>query len=157
MRTSFYNAKNWLNYIYLINFMGIFNRLKEQAKEGVKEGKDAKEVLSNFTESLLNLGYIKDAGKIYEDTDSYYLYALTFDSYTEVCVAVEVKDEAGALAAIIGVLGEQDVNVEYMYGLSTEGIDAYIVMKLSNNEKANEIFTKYNIKTLSNEDIAKIK
>lgn len=55
-------------------------------------GEDAKEVLSYFTESLLNLGYIKDDGQIYEDTDSYYLYALTFDSYTEVCVAVEVKD-----------------------------------------------------------------
>lgn len=57
-------------------------------------------------------------------------------SVTDV-IAVEVKDEAGALAAIIGVLGEQDVNVEYMYALTNrvKGL-AYMIIRPNDQAKA---------------------
>lgn len=57
-------------------------------------------------------------------------------SVTDV-LAVEVKDEAGALASIIGVLGAQDVNVEYMYALTNriKGL-AYMIIRPNDQAKA---------------------
>ncbi|MBQ0099221.1 MAG: amino acid-binding protein [Firmicutes bacterium] len=80
-----------------------------------------------------------------------------FSTMTTDVVIVKISHKAGSLQELVKTFSINDINVEYMYGLSTEGIDAYIVMKLSNNDKANEIFVKNNITTLSNEDVAKIK
>ena len=50
--------------------------------------------------------------------------------------AVEVPDEAGGLAQVLGVLAEAHVDVEYMYSLFThrEG-HAYMVMRVSDDPK----------------------
>ena len=50
--------------------------------------------------------------------------------------AVEVPDEAGGLAALLCLLAENHVDVEYMYSLFThkEG-KAYMVMRISNEPK----------------------
>ena len=58
-------------------------------------------------------------------------------------LAVEVKDEPGALSNMISVLGENDVNIEYMYALNTkkEGV-AYMIIKVSDKQKAVEILDK---------------
>ena len=80
-----------------------------------------------------------------------------FSTMTTDVVIVKISHQAGSLQNLVKNFSENDINVEYMYGLSTEGIDAYIVMKLSNNNNANEFFAKSNIITLSNEDVSKIK
>lgn len=80
-----------------------------------------------------------------------------FSTMTTDVVIVKISHQAGSLQNLVKNFSENDINVEYMYGLSTEGIDAYIVMKLSDNNNANEFFAKNNIITLSNEDVSKIK
>ena len=50
--------------------------------------------------------------------------------------AVEVPDQAGGLAQVLGVLAEAGVDVDYMYSLFThkEG-NAYMVMRVSDDPK----------------------
>ncbi len=62
---------------------------------------------------------------------------------------VSLPHTAGALQSILRVISDEEISVEYMYGLSVESQDASIVVKTSNLEKADEIFAKHGIKTLS--------
>ena len=57
-------------------------------------------------------------------------------SVTDV-LAVEVKDEPGALSSLIAVLGDKDVNVEYMYALTNriKGV-AYMIIRPNDQAKA---------------------
>ena len=52
-------------------------------------------------------------------------------------LAVEVKDEPGALSSLIAVLGDKDVNVEYMYALTNriKGV-AYMIIRPNDQAKA---------------------
>ncbi len=79
-----------------------------------------------------------------------------FSTTTSDVVIVEISHKSGSLKNLVELLSENDINIEYMYGLSIEGVDAYIVMKLSNVEKTLDILNKNKIKTLSNEDISKL-
>ncbi len=63
-------------------------------------------------------------------------------SVTDV-LAVEVKDEAGALADLITILGDNGVNVEYMYALTTHKQDvAYMIIRPNDQAKAIEVLDK---------------
>ena len=55
----------------------------------------------------------------------------------------------GALQNILRVISNEELNVEYMYGLSVAGEDAYIVVKTSNIPRAEEVFTQQGIVTIS--------
>ena len=66
---------------------------------------------------------------------------------------VEIGHKSGTLSDLVGFLSDKGIAVEYMYGLSTEGSKAYVVMKLSDVALANEVFDKNNVKTLSEADI----
>ena len=73
---------------------------------------------------------------------------------TDVLV-LSINHEAGSLQGLLEILAENDVNVEYMYGLSIDGDEASVVLKASDINKAESIFNTRNVKTLSSEDIAK--
>ena len=60
---------------------------------------------------------------------------------------------AGALQSVLRVISDEEISVEYMDGLSAESNDASIVVKTSDLEKADEIFAKHGIKTLSYTDL----
>ncbi|MBQ8405688.1 MAG: amino acid-binding protein [Clostridia bacterium] len=62
---------------------------------------------------------------------------------------VSLPHTAGALQSILRVISDEEISVEYMYGLSVESQDASIVVKTSDLEKADEVFAKHGIKTLS--------
>ena len=62
---------------------------------------------------------------------------------------VSLPHTAGALQSILRVISDEDISVEYRYGLSVESNDASIVVKTSDLEKADEVFAKHGIKTLS--------
>lgn len=68
-------------------------------------------------------------------------------------LVVGISHEVGSLQNLLGLLSDEDINIEYMYGLSVDDIDASVVMKVSDLKKADEILTKNNVKTLSNEEI----
>ena len=62
---------------------------------------------------------------------------------------VSLPHTAGALQSILRVISDEEISVEYMYGLSVESQDASIVVKTSDLEKADEVFAKHGIKTVS--------
>ena len=64
---------------------------------------------------------------------------------------VQVPHTPGALQGILQIIAAEELNVEYMYGLSTSGEEASIVVKTSDLDKADEVFEKHGIETLSYE------
>ena len=62
---------------------------------------------------------------------------------------ISLPHETGALQGILRVISDEEISVEYMYGLSVASEDASIVVKTSDPAKADEVFAKHGIKTLS--------
>ncbi len=60
----------------------------------------------------------------------------------------------GGLQEVLRVISEEELAVEYMYGLSMHGGDASIVVKTSDLEKADAIFQKRGVETLSYEQLS---
>ena len=63
---------------------------------------------------------------------------------------------SGALYPILVVLNEANINIEYMYGLSIESDDAYVVLKASDTQKIDEVLAANGIHTLSCEELANL-
>ena len=74
-------------------------------------------------------------------------------SVTDV-LAVEVKDEAGALADLITILGDNGVNVEYMYALTNriKGV-AYMIIRPNDQAKAIAALEGSGMKIVSTEQL----
>ena len=70
-------------------------------------------------------------------------------------VAAQVKDVPGGMADIIDAVGAVGVNIEYMYGLSIDGEDAFVVLKVSDSLKTDQLFKANNIKTLTAEELSR--
>lgn len=72
---------------------------------------------------------------------------------TEV-IAVEVADKPGGLAAILNVMKENSINVEYMYAFVQKSAgNAIIIFRFDELEKAIEVLLKADIRILKGEDI----
>lgn len=69
---------------------------------------------------------------------------------------IKIQHKAGSLQELLKVIDDNGVNIEYMYGLSIEGSDAYVVLKASDIAKVDEILTKNNIETISCEMLSKM-
>ena len=68
-------------------------------------------------------------------------------------IILKIDHEVGSLQKLLQMLSENNVNIEYMYGLSIDGDEASVVLKTSNLEKTDEVLNKNGVKTLSYEDI----
>ncbi len=68
-------------------------------------------------------------------------------------LVVEISHVPGELQTLLEILTIANINVEYMYGLSIEGLNASVVMKTSNNVLADDVLSVNGIKTLSNDKI----
>ena len=64
---------------------------------------------------------------------------------------LKIPHTPGSLQKILHVIADEELNVEYMYGVSVAGKDASIVIKTSDLEKADEVFARHGIETLSYE------
>ena len=62
---------------------------------------------------------------------------------------VKVPHVPGSLQNILRVIADEELSVEYMYGLSVGGEEASIVVKTSDLERANSVFEKHKIETIS--------
>ena len=73
-------------------------------------------------------------------------------------LAVAIPDEPGGLNNVLQVLGDGDVNVEYMYaflgGKNSE--HAYMIFRVTDNDKAVEILTKNKISLVSQDHICEL-
>lgn len=72
---------------------------------------------------------------------------------TDVLV-LKITHQSGSLQQLLKILSDNDVNIEYMYGLSIDGEEASVVLKTSNIEKAESVLSKQGVKTLSTKDIS---
>ncbi len=79
-----------------------------------------------------------------------------FSSMLTEILIVKVPHVAGALQSILTLIAENDIDIEYMYGLSVESTDATIVVKTNELDKACELFKANNIGTMSSDEIASL-
>lgn len=75
------------------------------------------------------------------------LTAAGFSSMLTDVFILKVPHTPGGLQNILRAISDEEISVEYMYGLSVDGADASIVLKTSDLEKADEIFAKRGIET----------
>ena len=69
-------------------------------------------------------------------------------------VAAEMKDESGALYDIMSVLGNADINIDYMYAFtSTVNSGAYVVLRVDDNNATEKVLEENGIKVLASADI----
>ena len=118
-------------------------------------------ILAKFTKVLLendinmkalSVSETADFGilRILVDKTDYCVGVLKENNYlttlTDV-VAVEVPDRPGALHEVAKILGDNNVNIEYLYSTLIKE-NAMIVLRVDNNEKAVGILNNNGIKTL---------
>ncbi len=69
-------------------------------------------------------------------------------------VAVEVSDQPGGLAAILKILNEQNINLEYMYAFGEKNADkAIVVFRFDDPDRAIAVLTKNSIRVLGKKDV----
>lgn len=69
-------------------------------------------------------------------------------SITEV-IAVRIADKPGALNAVLELLFEKDISVEYAYAFITRSKDdAYVILRVEDNERAIEVLQKGGVSLL---------
>ena len=69
---------------------------------------------------------------------------------------IKIPHKVGSLQRLLGVIDENGVSIEYMYGLSIESDKAYVVLKASDVNKVDRILDENGICTISCEDLKKI-
>ncbi len=69
---------------------------------------------------------------------------------------IKIPHKAGSLQELLRAIDKGGVNIEYMYGLSIESDEAYVVLKASDSEKIDAILSENGVRTLSCEDLANI-
>ncbi len=67
---------------------------------------------------------------------------------------IKIPHKVGSLQQLLNAIDKGSVNIEYMYGLSIESDDAYVVLKASDISKVDAILAAENIETVSCEHIA---
>lgn len=69
-------------------------------------------------------------------------------------LAVGVSDQPGGLAAITQLMADYDLSVEYVYAFITRTKnEAYVILKVTDAERAMEIFQKQGIHMLTEKEI----
>ena len=66
---------------------------------------------------------------------------------------IQIPHKVGSLQTLLKAIDENGINIEYMYGLSVDSDEAYVVLKASNTEKIDEILSENGIKTITCEEL----
>jgi len=69
-----------------------------------------------------------------------------------VCI-IKIPHKVGALQELLGAIDENGINIEYMYGLSIEADNAYVVLKASDAAAADAVLKANGIETVSGEEL----
>ena len=108
--------------------------------------------LSDTTEYGLLRLIVNDA-----DSGKVALSSAGFSSIVSNVYIVKIPHVAGSLQELLLKVEKSDINIEYMYGLSIENDDAYVVFKPSDADKTAALFEKEGVETLTPEDLLKTK
>ena len=68
---------------------------------------------------------------------------------------IKIPHKVGSLQDLLKAIDESGVNIEYMYGLSVDGDDAYVVLKTNDVTKVDAILEAHGIETVACDHIAK--
>lgn len=68
-------------------------------------------------------------------------------------IVVDTTDRPGGLAKVLNVIGQKNLNVEYLYSLGTRGERAYIALRFDNPDKAIAAFQESGVVVVSREDL----
>ncbi len=69
-------------------------------------------------------------------------------------IGIEIPDTPGGLSKVLRVIADNGINVEYLYAFITvAGENAYVVLRVEDNENAARIMEKNGIKLISQHDI----
>ncbi len=72
-------------------------------------------------------------------------------------IAVSVDDTPGGLAKVVSILGDNDINIEYLYAFVLNSAkNACVVLRVADNERAEKILAQNGVKILTEEDIDSI-
>ena len=66
---------------------------------------------------------------------------------------IKIPHKVGSLQELLKVIDKNGVSIEYMYGLSIESDEAYVVLKASSTEKIDKILADNGIKTITCEEL----
>ena len=69
---------------------------------------------------------------------------------------IQIPHKVGSLQELLRIIDEDGVNIEYMYGLSIDSDEAYVVLKASSTEKIDKILADNGIKTITCEELKRI-
>jgi hypothetical protein len=69
---------------------------------------------------------------------------------------IRIPHKSGSLQELLKTIDTNGVNIEYMYGLSIESDEAYVVLKASDTEKIDKILASNGVTTISCEELANI-
>lgn len=67
---------------------------------------------------------------------------------------IKIPHKVGSLQDLLKAIDQSNVNIEYMYGLSIEASDAYVVLKASDIAAVDAILAECKIETVSCEQLA---
>lgn len=83
--------------------------------------------------------------------DSGYVFSITK------VLAIEIPDEPGSLSKIIRVLGNNEINLEYMYAFTTRKKGyAYMIMRVEDNQKAIDVLSRNGIRPICQDELAEL-
>ncbi|MBQ3073611.1 MAG: acetolactate synthase [Ruminococcus sp.] len=72
-------------------------------------------------------------------------------------VGVRLRNEPGALGAVVSLLSDKDINIEYMYAFNgATPHHAYLVLRVDDNDKVAEILLAAGIKCITEEQASEI-
>ena len=69
---------------------------------------------------------------------------------------IKIPHKVGSLQKLLKIIDDNNVNIEYMYGLSIESDEAYVVLKASDSIKVDEILTANGVQTITCAELANI-
>ena len=69
---------------------------------------------------------------------------------------IKIPHKVGSLQELLKVIDNNGINIEYMYGLSIESDEAYVVLKASDIEKIDSVLAENGVETITCDDLAHI-
>ena len=108
----------------------------------------------------LSVGETEDFGILRIIVDDVYDTIRVLKDASYVCsvtdvVAVELPDQPGSLRKVLSVLSDNQINVEYTYAFAARKRNAaYMIFRVSDNEKAIEALNKNKMTPIDQEDLA---
>jgi hypothetical protein len=69
---------------------------------------------------------------------------------------IQIPHKVGSLQSLLKVLDEGGANIEYMYGLSIESDEAYVVLKATDSAKLDRLLEENGVRTIGCGDLANI-